>query len=88
MEIVTCNKDTLLLEVVTQAKKKKRAISISTEAGQAVVMSQEYYDGLVKSLHLTSIPGMKEKLNKGMNMPLSECISKMMLTEKLAHRDR
>jgi len=30
--------------------------------------------GTVETLYLTSIPGMKEKLLKGANTPLSECV--------------
>ena len=50
-------------------------ISIITKEGNAVMISEEDYLGLIETLHLTSIPGMKEKLINGLNTPLSETVS-------------
>ena len=49
-------------------------ISIITKEGNAVMISEEDYLGLIETLHLTSIPGMKEKLINGLNTPLSETV--------------
>lgn len=50
-------------------------VNITTKDGNAVMISEEDYLGLIETLHLTSIPGMKEKLVEGLNTPLSETIS-------------
>lgn len=49
-------------------------VNITTKDGNAVMISEEDYLGLIETLHLTSIPGMKEKLVEGLNTPLSETI--------------
>lgn len=50
-------------------------VNITTKDGNAVMISEEDYLGMIETLHLTSIPGMKEKLVEGLNTPLSETIS-------------
>ena len=50
-------------------------VNITTKDGNAVMISEEEYLGLIETLHLTSIPGMKEKLIEGLNTPLSETVS-------------
>ncbi len=49
-------------------------VNITTKDGNAVMISEEEYLGLLESLYLTSIPGMKEKLVEGLNTPLSETV--------------
>ena len=49
-------------------------INIAAKNGNAVVLSAEDYNGLTETLHLTSVPGMKEKITEGLKTPLSECI--------------
>ena len=48
-------------------------INVYTKNGNAVVMSEEDYNGLMETLHLTSIPGMKERLVEGLETPIEEC---------------
>lgn len=50
-------------------------IGITTKAGNAVVISEDEYRGMLETLHLLSIPGMKEKLTEGLRTPLSETVS-------------
>lgn len=50
-------------------------INVTTKDGNAVMISEEEYNGLMETLYLSSIPGMKEKLTAGMNTPLDETIS-------------
>ena len=66
---------TVLNEIVAQAIKDKQPVRISTEAGNAVVMSQEEYDGLMETVYLTSIPGVKEQIIEAHNAPDSEYLS-------------
>lgn len=49
-------------------------VNITTKDGNAVMISEEEYLGLIETLSLTSVPGMKEKLVEGLNTPLSETI--------------
>lgn len=50
-------------------------VNITTKDGNAVMISEEDYLGLMETLYLTSIPGLKEKLVEGLNTPLSDTIS-------------
>ncbi len=50
-------------------------VSISTKEGNAVLISESEYRGLIETLYLTSQPDLKEKLTDGLNIPLDECIS-------------
>lgn len=49
-------------------------INISTKDGNAIVISEEDYNGLMETLYLSGIPAMKEKIIEGMNTPLDECV--------------
>ena len=61
--------------LLEQTIKYNEPVNISTKDGNAVIISEEDYNGLVETLYLNSIPGMKEKIIEGMNTPLDECIS-------------
>ena len=49
-------------------------VNITSKDGNAVMISEEEYLGLIETLYLTSVPGMKEKLIEGINTPVSETI--------------
>ncbi len=55
--------------------KYNEAIQINTKEGNAVIISEEDYNGLMETLYITSIPQMKEHIIEGMNTPISECIT-------------
>ena len=50
-------------------------VCITTKDGNAVMISEEDYLGLMETLYLTSIPGMKESLVSGLHTPLAQTIS-------------
>ncbi len=54
--------------------KYNEPLSINTKNGNAVVLSEEDYKGLMETLYLSSIPNLKDDIIVGMNTPLSECI--------------
>ena len=39
------------------------------------MISEDEYNGLIETLYLTSIPGMREKLTEGLDTPLDETVS-------------
>ena len=55
--------------------KYNEPLNISTKAGNAVVLSEEDYRGMIETLNFMSDPEMKRKLLDGMAAPLSECVS-------------
>lgn len=56
-----------------KASKDAEVIGVDWEGGDVVVMSGEAYRGLLETIRLTRIPGMKEKLLDGMQTPIEEC---------------
>lgn len=64
-----------IFELLDNTIKYNGVINISTKSGNAVVMSEEDYNALIETLYLNSIPGMKEKLEKGLSTDFGDMIS-------------
>jgi len=60
--------------LLEQTIKYNEPINISTKDGNAVVISEEDYKGLIETLYICSVPGLKERIMDGMNMPVSEFV--------------
>ena len=54
--------------------KYNEPINISTKSGNAILLSEEEYNGIMATLDLSSKAELKKTLIDGMNTPLSECI--------------
>lgn len=48
-------------------------INVSTKKGNAIIISEEEYNGLLETLYLTSNPTMKSRLDEGLNATLKDC---------------
>ena len=55
-------------------------LNITTKDGNAVMISEEEYLGLIETLYLNSVPGMKEKLLGGLHTPLDDTVSEEEVT--------
>ena len=55
--------------------KYNEPINMSTKSGNAILLSEEEYNGIMATLELSSNAELKKTLIDGMNTPLSECIS-------------
>lgn len=64
-----------IFELLEQTIKYNEPINISTKNGNAILMSEEDYNGLMETLYLTSVLGMKEKIVEGLETPIEECLS-------------
>lgn len=64
-----------IYELLEQTIKFNEPINISTKNGNAVVLSEEDYRGLMETVYLLDIPNMKEKLLEGKNTPIEECLT-------------
>ncbi|MCM1333835.1 MAG: type II toxin-antitoxin system Phd/YefM family antitoxin [Bacteroides sp.] len=49
-------------------------VNINTEDGNAVLISESDYNGMIETLFLSSSPELKEKIVSGKNTPLEECV--------------
>ncbi len=63
-----------IFELLERTVRYNEPLSVTTKNGNAVILSEEYYNGLMETLHLSSLPGMKEKITDGLNTPLDECL--------------
>ena len=50
------------------------AISIATDKGAAILVSEDEWSGIHETLYLMSLPGMYESIIEGTKTPISECI--------------
>ena len=64
-----------VFSLLEQTIKYNEPLSINTKAGNAIVLSEEDYNGMIETIYLMSVPTMKEKLLEGKRTSLSECIS-------------
>ena len=59
---------------VEQTIRYNEPLNISTKDGNAVLLSEEDYSGIMETLYLVSMPGMREKIMEGMRTPLEDCV--------------
>ena len=59
---------------VEQTIRYNEPLNISTKEGNAVLLSEEDYSGIMETLYLVSMPGMREKIMEGMRTPLEDCV--------------
>ena len=62
--------------MLEQTIKYNEPINVNTKDGNAVIISEEDYNGLMETLYLSSISGMKEKIVEGLKTPIEDCIPK------------
>ncbi|NLW88881.1 MAG: type II toxin-antitoxin system Phd/YefM family antitoxin [Clostridiaceae bacterium] len=55
-----------LFEYLNSAIEFNDVINVNTKKGNAVILSEQEYNGMMETLYLCSIPGMKERLEKGL----------------------
>ncbi len=58
-----------------KAGKATDPVMINTRDGKTIMLGQDDFNGLLESLYLAAIPGMKKKLTEGRDTPLSETVS-------------
>lgn len=63
-----------LFSLLEQTIKYNEPVNISTKDGNAVIISESDYNGLMETLYLSSMPELKQQIIEGMQTPLSECI--------------
>lgn len=63
-----------LFEILDNTIKYNEVVTISTKNGNAVVVSEDDYKGLIETLYVSSVPHLKEQIIEGMNTPLDKCV--------------
>jgi antitoxin YefM len=62
-----------LQEVLDDAVSSHEPVQITGENGSAVLVAEEDWWAIQETLHLLSIPGMRESIREGLKTPLSDC---------------
>ena len=64
-----------IFALLEQTIKFNEPVNVSTKDGNAVIISEDDYNGIMETLYISSIPNMKEKIIEGLNTPISECVA-------------
>ncbi|MBU0499307.1 MAG: type II toxin-antitoxin system Phd/YefM family antitoxin [Gammaproteobacteria bacterium] len=62
-----------LYSLIDETANTHQPIVITGKRGNAVLVSEEDWNAISETLHLMSIPGMRESIKGGMRTPVSEC---------------
>ena len=63
-----------IFNVMERTIKYNEPVNVSTKDGNAVVLSEEEYRGMLATLELTASTPMKKKLIDGMRTPIEDCV--------------
>jgi prevent-host-death family protein len=61
-------------KVIEEAITTHEPVYVTGKSGNVVIVSEEDWRSIQETIYLSSIPGMKEKITKGLNTPLDECV--------------
>ena len=64
-----------IFSLMEQTIKYNEPVNISTKDGNAVMISEEDYYGLMETLYLSTIPQVRDTIIEGLHTPLDECVS-------------
>ena len=66
-----------LYQLVEEAETTHDPIQITSKRGNVMLVSEEDWRSIQETLHLLSIPGMRESIRKGMKEPLRKSATKL-----------
>lgn len=64
-----------IFDMLGQTIKWGEPLNVSTKDGNAVILSEEEYNGLLETVYVNSNPPLKAKIVEGLNTSLEECLS-------------
>jgi len=62
-----------LYSLIDEASDTHQPIVITGKRGNAVLVSEEDWNSITETLHLLSVPGMRESIKEGMNETIDKC---------------
>jgi antitoxin YefM len=62
-----------LYKIIDDARKSHRPVVITGRRSNAVVISEDDWNAIQETLYLSSIPGMRDSIVKGMETPIEGC---------------
>ena len=64
---------TRLYDLLDEVASTHSPIRIAGKRGNAVLIAEEHWRGIQETLHLLSIPAMRESIQEGLGTPVSKC---------------
>jgi prevent-host-death family protein len=61
-------------KVIEEAIITHEPVYVTGKSGNVVIISEEDWRSIQETIYLSSIPGMREKIIKGLNTTLEECV--------------
>ena len=68
---------TRLYKLLDEIAESHEPILITGKRANAVLISENDWRSIQETLHLLSIPGMRESIREGLNAPIEECVDKL-----------
>ncbi|MCF6323911.1 MAG: type II toxin-antitoxin system Phd/YefM family antitoxin [Gammaproteobacteria bacterium] len=62
-----------LYSLIDETTETHQPIVITGKRGNAVLVSEDDWNAIAETLHLLSVPGMRESIKESMSQKLSEC---------------
>jgi antitoxin YefM len=66
-----------LYKLIDEAAVTSEPIQITGKRANAVLVSIDDWQAIQETLHLLSIPGMRDSIRKGMKTPVKECLESL-----------
>ncbi len=66
-----------LYKLIEDASKSHKPVVITGKHGNAVLLAEEDWNAISETLHLLSVPGMRESILDGMRQPLDEASTEL-----------
>ncbi|MCY3973381.1 MAG: type II toxin-antitoxin system Phd/YefM family antitoxin [Candidatus Dadabacteria bacterium] len=67
----------MLAALMAETAKTHKPILITGKESNAVLVSESDWNAIAETLHLLSVPGMKESIKKGMEESAEKCVKKL-----------
>ncbi|MCK5771480.1 type II toxin-antitoxin system Phd/YefM family antitoxin [Algiphilus sp.] len=62
-----------LYRLIDEAAVSHQPLLITGKRNKAVLVSEEDWEAIQETLHLLSVPGMRESIREGMDTPVDDC---------------
>jgi prevent-host-death family protein len=66
-----------LYSLIDEASTTHEPIRITGKRGNAVLLSEEDWNAVAETLHLLSVPGMREAIKEGLETPIEDCAKEL-----------
>lgn len=68
---------TRLYKLLDEAAESHEPVQITGRRSNAVLVSEEDWNAIQETLHLLSVPGMRESIQEGLKIPVKACKTKL-----------